>query len=399
MKLIQHRLPALALSASLLCFTTNQAFAQASSGAVVSKASPNPEHLSLKVEIKLAIQRGNKFLQGKQSEKGSWSDETVPAFTALAVQAGMTDPNREEGKTPPHLQKGYDFIMSKVQKDGGIYGKGLATYSTSLGIMALAASGNPDYTQTILNARTFLINLQTNWKPGPDGKPNILNGGVGYGGTYPHSDMSNSHLAFHAIRTAELFAKEGDPANKVDLDWDAAIKFISACQNLKSTNPLPEAGNDGSFVYFPGNSMAGSTKDAEGKESLRGYGSMSYAGLLSLIHAELDEKDERVVSVKKWLSDNYTLEENPGMDLQGLFYYYHTMAKALSAANISHLTLKNGTKVDWRKELATKVLTLQREDGSWVNENNRWMETNPDLVTCYAVLTLNQVYNAIAETK
>jgi len=362
-------------------------------------ATPSAELLSVRNEMKLSIQRGNKYLKSLQHEDGYWSDEKLPAFSALAIYAAMGDPSREKGLTPAHIQKGYDYLMSKVHNDGGIYGKGLATYNTSLSIMALAASGNPNYNQTILNARHFLINLQTNWKPGPDGKKNIMNGGVGYGGSYPHSDMSNSHLAFHAIRTAELFLEEGKNANKVDLDWDAALDFISACQNLESTNPEPQTGNDGSFVYFPGNSKADFEKGPSGRETLRGYGSMSYAGLLTLIHAELDESDERVIAVKQWLNNNYTLEENPGLGQQGLYYYYHTMAKALTAANVTHLTLKDGTKINWRKQLASKILSTQREDGSWINENSRWLESTPELVTAYCVLTLNQIYRAVPDTK
>ena len=122
---------------------------------------------------------------------------------------------------------------------------------------------------------------------------------------------------------------------------------------------------------------------------------MSYAGLLSLIHAEVEATDPRVKAVTQWLTDNYTLNENPGLGEQGLFYYYHTMAKALTAANISHLKLKNGTSVNWRKELATKILQLQREDGSWANENARWLESQPELVTSYAILTLNQIHASI----
>jgi len=360
---------------------------------------PNADLLSIRNELKLAISRGNKYLKSVQKPEGHWYDETLPAFSALAIYATMGDPNREKGDTPEYIKKGYTYLETKVHKDGGIYGKGLANYNTSLSIMAFAASGQPEHKPIILNARNFLINLQTDWKAGPDGKTPIMNGGVGYGGSYPHSDMSNSHLAFHAIRTADLFAKDGDNAAKTDLDWEAAAKFISACQNLQSTNPLAEAGNDGSFVYFPGNSKAGTTKDAKGRETLRGYGSMSYAGLLSLIHANIDADDPRIVAVKKWIADNYTLEENPGLGKQGLYYYYHTMAKALTVANVQTLKLKDGTEINWRKQLATRLLQLQREDGSWTNPNSRWLEAQPELVSAYAILALNQIYHSIPEKK
>ena len=353
----------------------------------------NATQLSLRNEIKLAAERGNKYLQSSQQTEGFWYDAELPAFTALALYAKMTAPGAKSEAPPQYVKNGYKFLLSKVHKDGGIYGKGLATYNTSLSIMALCAANNVQYKQTILNARHFLINLQTDWKPDLDGKKNIMNGGIGYGGSYPHSDMSNTHLALHAIRTAELQMSEEDSNKAVRLDWDAAINFISSCQNLESSNPLPESGNDGSFVYFPGNSKAGTETSKTGRVTLKGYGSMSYAGLLSLIHADLNSDDPRVKAVKKWLSENYTLAENPGLEQQGIYYYYHTMAKALTAANIQKLTLKDGTSVDWREQLANKILTLQKADGAWFNPNSRWLESEKSLTTAYAIITLNMIHH------
>jgi len=85
------------------------------------------------------------------------------------------------------------------------------------------------------------------------------------------------------------------------------------------------------------------------------------------------------------------------MGAQGLYYYYQTMSKALTAANVDTLPLENGSQADWRKELGEKILSTQRENGSWINENGRWMESNPVLVTAYTVLSLEQIYAAIPE--
>lgn len=82
---------------------------------------------------------------------------------------------------------------------------------------------------------------------------------------------------------------------------------------------------------------------------------------------------------------------------EGMYYYYQTMSKALSAANIDLLPLEGGKEADWRNDLGVKLLSNQREDGSWVNKNGRWMESNPVLVTAYTVLALQQVYDSIPE--
>jgi squalene-hopene/tetraprenyl-beta-curcumene cyclase len=47
-----------------------------------------------------------------------------------------------------------------------------------------------------------------------------------------------------------------------------------------------------------------------------------------------------------------------------------------------------GVKHDWRAELTGALAKRQRPDGSWVNENNRWLEGDPNLVTGYALLAL-----------
>ena len=120
--------------------------------------------------------------------------------------------------------------------------------------------------------------------------------------------------------------KEGDD---FDLDWDAAISFVSKCQNLSSNKEKwvsSHKDDRGGFIYFPGKSMAGERDITDGSIALRSYGSMSYAGLLSFIYAEMDANDPRLKAVTEWLNQHNDFSES-GMGQQGLFYYYHTMAK------------------------------------------------------------------------
>jgi squalene-hopene/tetraprenyl-beta-curcumene cyclase len=142
--------------------------------------------------------------------------------------------------------------------------------------------------------------------------------------------------------------------------------------------------------------MAGGvTNAATGKVSLRSYGSISYAGLLSYIYARLEPDDPRVQAVRDWLAANYTLEENPGMGQQGLYYYLHLMTKALHAADLDRLPLADHRVVEWPREVALHLLNLQRADGSWWNENNRWWERDPNLVTAYAVMALEMIWRRL----
>jgi squalene-hopene/tetraprenyl-beta-curcumene cyclase len=184
------------------------------------------------------------------------------------------------------------------------------------------------------------------------------------------------------------------------VDWKAVVQFLQNCQNLPSHNRQPWASDDarnrGGFVYFPGHSMAGGETNAvTGRVTLRSYGSISYAGLLSYIYADLQREDPRVVAVLDWLRSNYTLDENPGMDLQGLYYYLHLMTKALNTARVETLELKDGRKINWRREVAMRLINLQRPDGTWANTNARWWEKDPNLVTAYAVLSLDIIHRGI----
>ena len=81
-----------------------------------------------------------------------------------------------------------------------------------------------------------------------------------------------------------------------------------------------------------------------------------------------------------WLRANYTLNENPGMGEQGLYYYYHTMAKALTAFGGETIETKDGRNVKWREELALKLIDLQQANGSWSNQSGRWFEKDPALL-------------------
>ena len=198
-----------------------------------------------------------------------------------------------------------------------------------------------------------------------------------------------------------MFEDRGDK-QAAELDWDAAIKFISRSQNLPASNDQAwaqsaTADDNGGFIYSPTESKAGEVAQPNGQKGQRSYGSMGYAGLLSMIYAEVKADDPRVTAARDWLARNYTVKENPNMGAEGLFYYYHTMAKALTAANIDKLERPGAAgPADWKKDLAVRLFNLQKNDGSWTNdESKRWMEGDPALVTAYALLALEHIYYSL----
>ncbi len=380
--------------------------AQEKAGRIAPSADGN---VSLRLEVERAITKGVEWLKSQQDkETGAWGDTNTPAFSALAVSAIVGDPAlRDATELPDVAKKGYEFLVSKQKTDGGIYGKGLATYNTALSVTALSQSGNKDHLPVIAKARRLLVNQQQDFdKRGV--VDNDFDGGIGYGGTYAHSDLSNTHLAMEALYYSKkaLADTEFDETGEFDLDWNAAIEFVSLCQNTEETAKklgkwaTVREEDKGGFIYYPGDTKSEEFEikgpDGETRTALRSYGSMGYAGMLAFIYADMDMEDPRVQAVLKWLQANYTLEENPGMDAQGLFYYFHTMSKALSIANIQTLKTPEGETINWKQDLALKMMSHQKPDGSWVNDaSNRWMEDDAILVTAYAVLTLEHVYRSL----
>ena len=373
--------------------------------AAAQNAAPNlplafASDQSFRNELEHALSRGLTWLQAGQNSNGWWSTPDQPAITALALTAFKGDPKaRYQTPEPAWLKKGYGFVLGCVKPDGGIHRTNLVTYSTSISMMALLASGNPEYDPVIRKARQFLVGLQRDF--GEKGKlDDVFDGGIGYGSRYEHSDMGNTLAALEALYYSKRLVEDKNLADTKDLDWAAAIQFLQNCQNLpaynKQTWASDDARNKGGFVYYPGHSMAGGeTNTATGRVALRSYGSISYGGMLSYIYANLKRDDPRVVAVFDWLRANYTLDENPGMGPQGIYFYLHTMTKALTTYGVNELELKDGRKLNWRKEVAMRLLNLQRQDGSWFNDNARWLEKDPVLVTSYAVLSLEMIWRGL----
>ena len=70
-------------------------------------------------------------------------------------------------------------------------------------------------------------------------------------------------------------------------------------------------------------------------------------------------------------------------------------SKGLASAGIDTFQTADGKKIDWPKDIATKLMNLQNADGSWVNDTARWMEKDPALVTSYGIMSLEIIYHRL----
>lgn len=339
-------------------------------------AGPDPAQLSA------AAKKGIDFLKTSQADDGSWTAPTQTGLSALVVYALL-----EQGVpvSDPVVAKGLKYLESHVRPDGGIYvdASPARNYESCIALLALASAEKQQpgkYTKQIQGIAGYLKNLQ--WDEQETGnKEHASFGGAGYGRS-SRPDMSNTTFFLEALKAAGV--SSSDPA------MQNALVFVSRCQNLVSEHnksEFPAKVNDGGFYYTiaaGGSSMAGANEDG----GLRSYGSMTYAGLKSMIYAGLTPSDPRVAAAEKWIKERYTVNDNPGMGADGLFYYYQTFGKTLKVLGWDEFTDASGTKHDWKKDLADKVISLQKENGSWVNTAPRFMEGDPNLVTAYALLAL-----------
>ncbi len=349
---------------------------------VAAKAAEEKASGSDKAVYARTVASAIEFLKNKgQAADGSFSAQAGPGVTAV-VATGLL----RQGLSPddPAVAKALKYLAGFARPDGAISPKGsmYSNYETALGLMCFAeANRDGRYTVLIKNAEKFLKANQ--WTEGQGVDPsNPSYGGAGYG-RHKRPDLSNTQFLIEALKAAG--AGPDDEALK------KALIFVSRCQNLESehnTLPHPPKNPDGGFYYTAaagGESQAGKLPNG----GLRSYGSMTYAGLKSMIHAGVTADDPRVKAAVSWIKQHYGMESNPGIGDAGLYYYYQTLAKALETAGMKELVDAKGQQHDWRHDLLMEVAERQQADGSWLNTNPRWMEGDPNLVTGYVLLALS----------
>ncbi len=328
------------------------------------------------------VDRAIRFLR----TKGQAPDGSYAAFTGPGVTAVVTTGIMRHGRSPgdPLVARSLKYLETFVRPDGGIYKKDnlYRNYETCLALLCFAeANRDGRYDKLIKNAQAFLKGIQWDQDEGHN-RSSYSFGGAGYG-KHKRPDLSNTSFLIDALRAAG--SGPDDEAVK------KALVFVSRCQNLETehnTTKFSSKNPDGGFYYTVaagGGSKAGQTPAG----GLRSYGSMTYAGLKSMIYAGLQPDDPRVKAVVKWIQKHYGLDSNPGLGNAGLYYYYHTFAKALDAMGLEVIEDADGVKHNWRRELLKELVRRQRPDGSWINKNARWLEGDPSLVTGYALLALS----------
>ena len=347
--------------------------------ALVGASQPAAKGPSAK-DIKVVADKAVAYLKTTQQADGSFS----PGFTAPGITSLVAAALLKNGYSPkdPVVAKAMTFLEGKVKKDGGVYDKALANYITSVAIMAFAeANEGGKYDSILKNAAYFLKGIQHD-----GGEDDPLHGGFDYNGPGKKADLSNTGFSLDALIAAGL--TKDDPAVK------KALTFIGRTQNLpgKEANDQPWAAktseeDKGGFVYNP---SATGGRDATAAGGLRSLGAMTYTGLKSFLYAGVSKEDPRVKAAVGWIRNHYTLEENPGMGKAGLYYYYNTFGKAMTALGEDPFMDAKGKAHEWRSDLFMAIKSKQDKDGSFQNSGDKTFgESDRNLATSFALLSLS----------
>lgn len=350
---------------------------------------------------------------------GGWSipekGPSFPAITSLVVSGLLSEPGANA--SDDSITRGVAFVLSKQQKDGGIYDQILPSYNTAISLSMLSKVDTPAAKAAIKPAQDFLKGLQFGeaanagaHKESPEAvsKDNPFYGGWGYG-SKGRPDVSNVSFVLQALHDS------GVPGD--DAAFQRALVFLQRTQMIDSFKGMKindqeyaKGSTQGGFIYSAG---AGKEKAGQGETNggtieetlddgtkvsrLRAYGSMTYAGFKSYLYADLKHDDPRVLAAMGWIKDNYTLSENPGVGMQGYYYYLITFSKAMRAYGQPVLEVQEESgrmkKTDWREDLIKALAAHQSPDGSFEVvdlKDKRWMETNQVLITAYGLNALGE---------
>jgi len=316
------------------------------------------------------IAKGLSYLRGVQQGTPNPSDGDGSWYYNVGITALCTLAFLNYGYTEsdPVVLDGVNYLLNNKRDHGngmlGIYNAGSlnrATYMTSLSLLALKATNNPDYDDEIEAMKKFLVHLQwdENSYYGSVSQSNYDYGGFGYG-SHSRPDMSNTQFALMALSAAG--------ATNIDDDdcWDDALVFLNRVH--KST---------GAYTYTPGNSE---------------WGSMTAAGLWSLRLAGIQMDGPLITNTQPpygaldWIKNHYTWDYNPGEGQDAYYYYCMALSKALVMCHLDNIVINGGIR-DWSTEMFTALEGRQRDDGSWRGTSPRW-ENIPELATAYALLSL-----------
>ena len=359
-------------------------------------------------EIENAIVLGLAWLadqQGAEGYFGSSGDEpryklaqtglAVLKFEQRATELGK-DPFDENYEYHEQVEKGLDYLFSATSVDEDRVDIINYTYTTSIAMMAVAASNNPDRTVGALGSAvdgwTFKEVLQgmMNWLV--YAQQTDLNHPSDEGGWYYRADeddlfawadQSNTGYATLALGYAAAAAPYGFGLTIPENVFTRLNTFINNIQD-----PMDNDTWDGGSWYNP-------CPDPPWKwVNILKTGNLLYE--MALVGDNLDT--ERVQNAISYI-ENHWNDTGPqpeyaktSLGWKDSYQAMFTMMKGFEALGINTITV-GGSDIDWFDEVSDVIVTNQRGDGYWeyLNTDITEGEESPVLRAAWAMLTLERV--------
>ncbi|HUG91399.1 MAG TPA: prenyltransferase/squalene oxidase repeat-containing protein, partial [Planctomycetaceae bacterium] len=298
-----------------------------------------------------AVSRGIGFLRTAQNADGGWAapqggfETGVTALVTLALlESGVAADDAQ-------VARALELLASAEPK---------RTYEVALQTIVFCRADRERFARKIRQNVEWLSNAQLrNPRAGLWTYTTPQPGGVAAG------DNSNTGFALWALDAAAEAGFAVDP----DV-WRRSLEHWTTTQNA-----------DGSWAYTPA---------AQGAGAARGTGSMTCSGIASvtscaerLATAQESDPPEKIEAVEQglqWLTQHFSVRENPGSKHWGL-YYLNALQRAARRTSRARIG-----EHDWYQQGARHLLATQAERGSWSGTGA--MENDPVIGTSLALLFL-----------
>lgn len=361
------------------------------------------EPVSLLPQVGQAITAGTDFLVAQQHEDGTWRSKTygllkdgtslTPLVLASLPQSSTTQAARDLGRKTLSSWIDVRSGQIRVMPQYPVYSAGLAL---KLIHDKRATEHDKPWKELLIAHQLTDANGWT--------ESDARFGGWGYSHDPPQKPAAGVPLSplDEPNLSATVFALEALTLGKSDEQIttlsNKALLFVQRCQNWRENAPAADAKfNDGGFHFIlddnvrnkPG--VAGT--DSTGQTRFHSYGSTTADGLRALLACGLKPDHPRVIAARRWLVDHFHDGAHPGAypdDRSHLrpsldYYYAASLAQALR-----RLRTNETAQINPRCAviLASRLVALQRQDGSWMNRAVDVREDDPLIATSFALQAL-----------
>ncbi len=328
-----------------------------------------PYHLdpNERAAIDAAIQRGSSWLLARQGKDGTFlpgsQESPCPLpLTAMALWA-LAEAAPSEVCMDQAISAALETLLRHRQPAGGIYDPacGLSVYSSGVASQALRAclgrQETPGARNALVEVEAFLARRSS-----------------------PESMVDARAAPLTSLDALAVARTLEDQRVGLSSAQQAATKFLSRTLRSSGKGVASGRGREGSRVGARAHAFA-------------------YEDVLPLVFEPLRPNEPRLQKARDAIERYYTLDRNPDLTkrygplgffpgTQGLYYYYLVLARTLGAFESPIVPTPRGPRTDWVRELTEKLLSLQEPQGLWQNKDPRWWESEPVLVTSYALLAL-----------